>query len=197
MYIVYIKVATTYNIYMMKVVKETTRGDISRTILTSIKVAGFISAALVAPNVLTAFEKLGISIDNKSSINRARNHLLKEGYLKRNDEGFLSLSEKGEKKLEKLILSNYELRIPRIWDKKWRVIIFDIPEYRKNLRDKLRKTLINIGFCKIQNSVWVFPYDCEDLLILLKADFKIGRDVLYLVVDKLEGDEGFREVFGV
>jgi len=197
MYIVYIKVATTYNIYMMKVVRETTRGDISRTILTSIKIAGFISAALVAPNVLTTFEKLGISIDNKGSINRARNHLLKEGYLKRNDEGFLSLSEKGEKKLEKLILSNYELRIPRIWDKKWRVIIFDIPEYRKNLRDKLRKTLINIGFCKIQNSVWVFPYDCEDLLILLKADFKIGRDVLYLVVDKLEGDEGFREVFGV
>lgn len=193
----YIKVVTAYNMYMMKVVKETTRGDISRTILTSIKIAGFVSAALVAPNVLTAFEKLGISINNKGSINRARNHLLKEGYLERNDEGFLCLSEKGEKKLEKLIIANYELKVPRMWDKKWRVIIFDIPEYRKNLRDRLRKTLVNIGFRKIQNSVWVFPYDCEDLLILLKADFKIGRDVLYLVVDKLEGDEGFREAFGI
>lgn len=181
----------------MKVVRKTTKGDISRTILTSIKIAGFISAALVAPNVLSAFEKLGISIDGKSSITRAKNRLIKEGYLERNDDGYLRLSEKGEKKLEKLILSNYELRVPRVWDKKWRVIIFDIPEYRKNLRDKLRKTLIYLGFCKIQNSVWVFPYDCEDLLILLKADFKIGRDVLYLVVDKLEGDEDFKEAFGL
>jgi DNA-binding transcriptional regulator PaaX len=181
----------------MKVVRKTTKGDISRTILTSIKIAGFISAALVAPNVLSAFEKLGISIDSISSITRAKNRLIKEGYLERNDDGYLRLSEKGEKKLEKLILSNYELRVPRVWDKKWRVIIFDIPEYRKNLRDKLRKTLVYIGFCKIQNSVWVFPYDCEDLLILLKADFKIGRDVLYLVVDKLEGDEDFKEAFGL
>ena len=181
----------------MKVVRETTRGDITRTILTSIKIAGFISAALVAPNVLTAFDKLGISFDNKSSINRARDRLIKQGCLERNNEGFLCLSERGQKKLEKLIIENYELRIPRIWDNKWRVIIFDIPEYRKRLRDRLRKTLINIGFCKIQNSVWVFPYDCEDLLILLKADFEIGRDVLYLVVDKLEGDEDFKNTFGL
>jgi len=184
--------------YMVKVVRKTTRGDIGKTILNVVKVAGFLSTALVAPNALSVFSKLGISgfsKDNYGPINRARNNLLKNGYLEKDSNGFLKLSEKGEERLRKYELSNYELKIPRIWDKKWRVIIFDIPEYRKNLRDKLRKTLMSIGFCKIQNSVWVFPYDCEELLVMLKADFKVGKDVLYMVVDKLEGDQFFKDSF--
>jgi DNA-binding transcriptional regulator PaaX len=181
----------------MRVVRQTTKGDISRIILSSIKIAGFISAALVAPNALSAFEKLGISIRDNNSVTRARNRLLREGYLVKDKEGFVSLSAKGEKKLEKYMFANYDLKVSRIWDKKWRVIIFDISEDKKELRDKLRRSLVAIGFCKIQNSVWVFPYDCEDLTVLLKADFKIGREVLYLVVEKLEGDELFKKAFGL
>lgn len=183
---------------MIKVVRKTTKGDISKIILSTVKATGFMGIALVAPNALSAFSKLGFfgfSKENYGQINRARNRLLKNGYLVKDDKGFVRLSSKGEDRLRKYELSDYELRIPRIWDGKWRVIIFDIPEYRKNLRDKLRRTLISIGFCKIQNSVWVFPYECEELFLLLKADFKIGKDVLYLVVDKLEGDQLFKKAF--
>src|SRR3989344_5509248 len=50
---------------------------------------------------------------------------------------------------------------------------------------------------KLQNSVWVYPYDCEDFISLLKADFKIGKDVLYIIVEKLENDWHLRKFFNL
>ena len=52
------------------------------------------------------------------------------------------------------------------------------------------------GFVRLQDSVWIYPYDCEDFMVLLKADFKIGKDVLYMIVDELEGDGRLRKEFG-
>jgi len=77
------------------------------------------------------------------------------------------------------------------------VLIFDIPEKRKGTREKVRRTLISLGFERLQDSVWVFPYDCEDLITLLKVDFKIGKDILYLVVESLEYDLPLRKKFGL
>ncbi len=86
---------------------------------------------------------------------------------------------------------------PKRWDGKWRVLIFDIPERKKTLRDKMRLTLSSVGFVRLQQSVWLYPYDCEDLIVLLKTDFKIGRDLLYLIVDALEYDIPFRKHFNL
>jgi CRISPR-associated endonuclease Cas2 len=72
-------------------------------------------------------------------------------------------------------------------------LIFDIPEKRRAVRDQLRQTLNNIGFIKLQNSVWVYPYECSELISLLKSDFKIGKDVLYLTVTEIENDEFLRK----
>jgi DNA-binding transcriptional regulator PaaX len=76
-------------------------------------------------------------------------------------------------------------------------LIFDIPEYRKSTRDRIRETLRIIGFVRLQDSVWAYPYDCEDLITLLKADFKIGKDMLYLVVEAMENDASLRRHFGI
>ena len=65
------------------------------------------------------------------------------------------------------------------------------------LRNKIRDTLRAIGFIPLQGSVWVYPYDCEDLITLLKADFHVGRGMLYMVVDALEYDMRLRQEFGL
>ena len=157
------------------------------------------ATALVAPNALKAFNKVGIISHKrqKDVVNQARDILVKKGCLRRNALGFLELTKKGEAKLESYSLSEYKLLIPRIWDKRWRMLIFDIPEYRKTLRDKIRRTLMSIGFLRVQDSVWIFPYDCEELVALLKADFKIGKDLLYMIVEKIENDREFRDWFSL
>ena len=77
------------------------------------------------------------------------------------------------------------------------MVIFDIKESRKKTRALLRATLRQIGFIRLQNSVWIYPYDCEDLISLLKADFKIGKDILYMIVEKLENDWHLRKSFNL
>ena len=47
------------------------------------------------------------------------------------------------------------------WDRKWRVLIFDIPENVRWKRDALREKLKELGFGMIQKSVWVSPHPFE------------------------------------
>jgi DNA-binding transcriptional regulator PaaX len=104
------------------------------------------------------------------------------------------LTKKGERELEKI---GDVITKPKKWDGKWRILIFDITETKKSTRDNIRRTLINIGFIKLQNSVWVFPYDCEDLITLLKVDLMVGKEMLYIIADKIENDSILKGRFGL
>lgn len=174
------------------------RADLHKILLGTIAAAGVLSVALVAPNVLGTLGKLGMIPTKRQtdSIRSARNRLVQRGFLQYEGR-MLRLTAEGEKKLLSLELHNYQIPRPKRWDKKWRVLIFDIPEKRKTLREKVRRTLFTIGFVRLQDSVWIYPYPCEDLIILLKADFKIGKDVLYMIVDTLEYDAPIRQQFGL
>ncbi len=153
----------------------------------------------MAPNVIGAMAKLGILPRRREQeyIKNSKNKLAKAGLLYRNNKGMIRLTKEGENKLRHFELNDFRLKIPRKWDKKWRLLIFDIPEYRKSLREKLRKTLLSIGFKRLQDSVWIYPYDCEDLITLLKADFRVGKDLMYLIVDKVEYDRSLINYFGL
>jgi len=45
---------------------------------------------------------------------------------------------------------------------------------------------------RLQDSVWIYPYNCEEFVVLLKAELGLGRDVLYLIVDRVEDDLALR-----
>ena len=124
----------------------------------------------------------------------ARDRLVQQGLLVYKD-GYLTITPKGKQVLHKFEIKDFAIKRPYRWDKKWRVLIFDIPEHRRGLRDKIRITLSMVGFVHLQHSVWLYPYDCEELVLLLKADFKVGKDVLYLIVDALENDLAYRKHF--
>ena len=178
--------------------KRRKRADVQQLILSSIAVAGLLSVALVAPNVIGAMSKVGMLPTRRQtdSIRAARNRLVANGLLQW-EGNLLRLTEQGEKHLRYWRLRDFGLPQPKRWDKRWRVLIFDIPENRKGLRDQIRRTLLMIGFVRLQNSVWAYPYDCEDLITLLKADFKIGKDLLYMIVDTIEYDTPLRDAFGL
>ncbi|HEY4508745.1 MAG TPA: hypothetical protein VJC13_00465 [Candidatus Paceibacterota bacterium] len=178
--------------------KRRRKENIQKAILTTVKVAGLLTVATVAPNSIKYLKSLGI-VPNKRQkevIGKSRDRLIDNGLLKY-ENGFLSLTKKGEVKIQILEQQDWKTDIPRKWDKKWRMLIFDIPEGRRPLRDKIRRTLFSIGFLRLQDSVWIYPYPCEDLVNLLKADFKVGKDLLYLIVDFIENDKNFRKTFNL
>lgn len=170
--------------------------NLKRILLTTVAVAGVMSVGLVAPNVIGAMKKLGFmpTKRQKDSIRQARARLVRDGLLAYKDS-LLVLTSKGEAELATLDRQVFKPPHPKRWDKKWRVLIFDIPERRKGSREKIRRTLVQIGFVRIQDSVWLYPYDCEDYIVLIKADLKIGKDVLYMIVDTIEADEQWRRHF--
>ncbi|MDO8561647.1 MAG: CRISPR-associated endonuclease Cas2 [bacterium] len=178
--------------------KRTKRNQLRKIILGTVKVAGILSVALVAPNVLGAMAKMGLTASprQKDVVGNATKRLVSGGLLEWRDSK-LRLTQKGERELRTLTLSEYSQTRSRKWDKKWRVLIFDIPERRKGLRKKIRSTLQAIGFMRLQDSVWVYPYDCEDLIMLLKADFHVGDDMLYMIVDAIERDAKLKSHFGI
>lgn len=178
--------------------KRTRRANIKKVILGSVAAAGVISVAVLAPNALGVLRKLGFLPNKrqKEIIRASRERLVRKGLLYY-DSNKLYLTSSGAAALRRLELADYKLQKPKRWDGKWRVLIFDIPEKRRGLRDKVRRTLTTVGFVRLQDSVWLYPYDCEDLIVLLKADFKIGKDLLYLIVDSLENDIAFRKLFGI
>ncbi len=178
--------------------KRKQRAAIKKIILNTVAVAGLLSVALVAPNVLGAMAKAGMlpHKQQKSVIDRSRERLLKHGFLKYID-GRLQLTDKGVAELQKLERANFSLKKPKKWDGLWRVLIFDVPESMRSTREKLRRTLRSVGFIRLQDSVWLYPYDCEDFVVLLKSDFKIGKNMLYLIVESMENDLPHKKHFGL
>ncbi len=178
--------------------KRSRKKKLQYAVLMSVAASGFLAMAVMAPNALQCLSRLGI-LDlgprKRELINRARDRLMKRGLLNRDERGYLSMTPAGERELEMWQIQSRAK--PKKWDKKWRVLIFDIPESYRHAREKIRLSLISLGFVMIQKSVWVYPYDCEDFIALLKADLKIGKKLLYLIVDDIENSRVLKESFGL
>ena len=115
----------------------------------------------------------------------------------RSGKRYACITEAGEQMLELESLREKSMKKPKRWDGRWRVVLFDIPERRRGVRNRLRLFMQEYGFVRLQDSVWIYPYDCEDLIALAKANFRIGVDALYMIVEQLERDAHLREHFGL
>lgn len=176
------------------------RSKINSAIVGTLAVAGGITVALLAPNLAATLGKALLKPYERQGIKRSLSRLLKYGYVEfkvEHGNKRLRLTPKGEKYAAMIGEGKLAPKRPKHWDGKWRILTFDIPERRRNTRDGIRTMLANLGFHRLQDSVWVYPYDCEDLIILLKADFRIGKDMLYVVADAVEFDDPLKSHFSL
>ena len=70
---------------------------------------------------------------------------------------YLQLTQKGKENIKKrfpLLTLNQNK-----WDGKWRIVIFDIEEKNKKVRETFRHKLKELGFGQLQKSVWISPHD--------------------------------------
>src|SRR3989344_3722779 len=175
------------------------RGQIQDAVLTTLMVGGIIGLGVVAGNAIQLLKYLP---KDKNRFNyyvkTVAGGLVRKGlatWVRQDGNVFLRITETGRHKLafeqEKLRLKGLKRR----WDKQWRMVAFDIPERRRQVRSHLRAVMVEIGFVRLQNSVWVYPYDCEEFIALLKAELRIGKDVLYAIVERIENDKVIRTHF--
>ena len=101
------------------------------------------------------------------------------------------LGKKGKKRWLYYQFSNLKLKVPKKWDGKWRLLLFNIPELKKNIRDALRRKLKNLGFLEFQKSVFIYPYPCEDEINFIINFFNI-EDYVYYIEAPVSSDLHFR-----
>ncbi len=81
------------------------------------------------------------------------------------------------------------------WNKKWFLVFFDVPEIQRNKRNYLRKFLVDIGFYQYQKSIYIFPYECEKEIILIKKIVEGAKYMKYLVAEKIEDEKLIKSFF--
>jgi DNA-binding transcriptional regulator PaaX len=88
-------------------------------------------------------------------------HLHKHGLAKtsaKKGKRFIQLTEKGHLKI---LMSKAVESKKMEWDGRWRILSFDIPETSRSERDVLRRWLKSNNFIKLQNSVYIGPYQIK------------------------------------
>ena len=174
------------------------RTKLQEAILLTIASGGRLGSRALVPEVLNFLLKIDMpSVVRKEEIVKSTaTRLTRKGLLKFED-GHYAMTAEGEKILERWKRRDFKLIKPKRWDQKWRIVIFDIPEHKKRIRNEIREILRAAGFERLQDSVWVYPYDCEDIIGLLKTDYGVGKEMLYIIADQIENDKYLRMDFGL
>jgi len=108
----------------------------------------------------------------------------------------VSLTEKGRLRALNARLKRLGNK-KELWDKKWRMVAFDIPNTHRKGRDAIRYRLQSAGFYELQESIFVYPYDCEKEIRDLISLFKLEKYVRLALIDFIDGQENIKNKFGL
>ncbi len=189
---------------------ETKRGEAVKSILKILLAAGLITVACASPRfsgvmmarILNSEKrKNGLSGKARKKYYNAfyylkRNKLLDIKY--RGNQMYFSLSDEGKKKAGKYKIDELEIKKQKQWDKKWRVLIFDIQDIHKAKREALRGKLKELGLFQLQKSVWVCPYEFKKEMDILRDFFGLDTGEMKVIsASEIEADEAIRKYFNL
>lgn len=127
---------------------------------------------------------------DESNIRHILNRMLRTGYIEKvikNGSPYLRLTSKANAKLQR-DFPIYSMQRKK-WDGKWRVVIFDIKEKEKHLRNALRDKLKELGFGMLQKSIYISPYDfVKDMYEFLQAKKILGKAFILTARHELMGE---------
>ena len=111
---------------------------------------------------------------------------------------YTRLTNEGKKKANSLKIESDNAILDPKWDGKWRIILLDLPESRKNERESLRYLLKKAGFVCLKNSAWISPYPYEHLFTNIKKDLNLTSEIMIFTTDTMdtETQKVLFEMFG-
>ena len=136
---------------------------------------------------------------NKHAAERAIQALYESRMLaiKENADGTVTLilSESGKKRALTYQANTITIKRPKIWDKRWRIFIFDIPESEREARDALRSHFEHMGFYQLQKSAFAFPFECKDEFDFLVELYDVRPYVRFIVAEHIDNEEHLKRFF--
>jgi hypothetical protein len=181
-----------------------------KQVLTILGTGAFIGASILAPGIVIAAKPF---IDAKREddyaswkqfngyyLKRTLKRLHKEKYIEvkeQDNQSIVVLTTNGKRRILKYSLDTLSIDKPKKWDGRWRMILYDVSQNRRRLRDLFRDMLKQLGFYQLQESVWLYPYPCEEHVSFLREYYGVGNEVIYVIAQTLEDDVPYRTYFHV
>lgn len=167
--------------------------DIIDDLLITVALGGAVAMTVIAPNALIAIEKPLFKFlsgrDKRREARRIRRYIKRQKLIEvfedKDGNYSLKLTDRGKSRMVRARFDR--LTIPnQTWDKKWRIVMFDIPEPKKTERDFISLHLRLIGFRQLQKSVFIFPYSIDEFIALLNEIHpEIHMHVLSMTVNDI------------
>jgi DNA-binding transcriptional regulator PaaX len=182
--------------------KRDTTSAVIDNLLRLIVGGSFLASGLVAPNAIIAFnkpvKKYFVRLDKRAQerqLRRIVSQMKYKGLIKGSYDHGLQITEAGRKRLEKTEFNKLTVQRPIEWDKKWRIVLFDIPEENKYGRNALSSKLRQIGFLQLQKSVWIHPFPCREVVEKISTYYQIDQFVTYIETSYIDNQEKLMSKF--
>lgn len=181
-----------------------------KEVLKLVGIGLFVAGSLVMPNLPLALKPL-LDKQRKDEVKawkrfnipylrRSLDRLEKQKLVEVGEENgmqFVKITSQGRKRLIKMALDELAVEKPRVWDGRWRLISFDLPEKLANTRKVLVEYLKAWGFYLLHESVYLHAYPCFKQVEFLREYLRVGEYVRIMTVSEIENDKLFRDFFGV
>ena len=142
----------------------------------------------------------GKSKINQKEIKNSIRELSKLEFIKKkeNYDGsvLISLNEKGRLRALNLSFKRFYNRKEK-WDGKWRMVAFDIPDASRKGRNALRYRMRLGGFYELQESLFLYPYDCEKEIKNFVKLFKLEKYVRFALIDYIDNEKELKLKMGI
>lgn len=120
---------------------------------------------------------------NEQGVRVAVSRMVKQGWIqseKQGNKSFYFLTERGVNRMDEAANRIFKLN-PQKWDRKWRILMYTIPEEKRQVRDELRQELMWSGFGSFSNGCWISPNSLEKEVNILIDKYDISEYVDFFV----------------
>ncbi len=175
----------------------------TKFLLMTLAVSGAVFVGALAPAIisLTSNSKQSKRFSKKqiqNTFSLLKQRKLIEIIREKKGKTTVKLTNKGQARIRDFCFEELRISKAKHWDKKWRILIYDIPTKPKiynKAREALRDKIKEIGFVQLQKSVWVCPYECEDEILFLAESYYVTKYIEILTVEKMLHEEQLKRKF--
>jgi|SRR3989344_6375424 len=181
---------------------HTRTGSLAHALLKGIGMTGvFLFSGRNVNRALWRAQKWGREFENKKwrDIKKSLDTLKHRGLvtltLKADGTFEAKITKQGKEVKRKIDIDNLQIPKPPKWDGRWRVAIFDVPNTAHKRRSAFSRKLKEVGFRMVQKSVWIYPYPCDEEIMILRNFFGIESHVTYIETALVEDEDIWRQKF--
>ena len=174
-------------------------------VLKLVVVTGMVGGLILAPNAVKLGDIALKRLDKRSKARNARGlvrYMEKSGLVdclqSTDGDMHINATKKGINRYTRAEFRDMNLAIPRVWDEKWRLVLFDIPETHRNSRKAFSAKLRDLGFYKLQRSAWIHPYECAKEVEIMQQVYQIPtRGIVVTEINLKDRENELREYFKI